>query len=789
MQSTESPCCRNMHVLFFCLALFTALWMGQTSLFAQEAASSPLLLGSISGTVRDADENPLAGITVRLYTNTSGIVYRTTTTDATGTYTFQQLPTGLYRVGFSSDGEPYVPAYYLFGVNLEQAVKIPVNADAVSGIDATLQLGGSISGTIALAREAQLIYGSITAYPTGGEAPLHSLYFHGPQLEEQAFEFSGISPDRDYQLRATFYVFEGSYPSAGSSRSYVEYYDDELVENRAKTLRLAAGEVISGVHFVMGQNQYFGEIYGRVTNAEGAPLPDVRVTGHLSVTYGWSEQHSVRSDSNGHYALQSLTAGDYALCFTPASDALYAERCYPQAYLADITTPLSLTARSVITGVNIQLDRLGEISGQVVLDSPSPDTEELMGSVTLYRQGTSGLSFVSDHTFLGLPGAFSFTRLTPGTYQLFAFVRGDDKQYGEFYDNTFSLEEATKIVLEPSTVISNLELSLGENPAYGTIQGRVTDANTGLPVSNARAYVSAVPTGAIPYTQDSSNAAGNYQLNGLLPGSYALCFYTETNRYKSTCYQDQAPITITHGLTLNNLDIALHPTSFISGTVHMTGDILERSASLVLWEPSFFAPEQWFPSRFYPLLVDDVESAGTSYPYTIFGIPPGQYRLGIRISDDDSYFSAWQFFYPATPSVNEATDIEIIDGQGLTGIDITLPDRADASIAGQVTYFGQPQSGIRVEVERSGNSDVLVYVRTNEQGEYQVNGLRPGTYRLRFVDPTGIIPPSYYADGSGTLAIYLADGSQATHANFDLGTKRFMRYIINQLFLPLIEQP
>jgi 5-hydroxyisourate hydrolase-like protein (transthyretin family) len=790
MQSATSPCrcfwhwCQSFTRLALFLLLF--LWLGQSPLLAQEAASSPLLLGSLSGTVRDIDQNPLAGITVQLYPKSSSSVYRTTTTDQAGEYTFQELPTGLYRVGFSSDKEPYVPNYYLFGPTLDHAATVPVNANHVTGIDGELTLGGRITGTIMFAPQDELIVGSLTAYAVGSEAPTFSISLDSTHLASQPFELNGIPAERDYHLRSVIYVWENNVPFG----PYVEYYDDELVEERATTLRVSAGQVISNVQIMLGQNQHYGELYGRVTNTEGEPLPNVRVSAHLSATYGWSIQRSTWSDLAGEYSFPWLMNGEYALCFEAPYDAGYASRCYPQISLSEITTPISLTAGSVITGVQVQLARAGEISGRVLLDVPWEGRGSVFGRVTLYRASEMGLIYVNDRFFSQLPTNFSFSHLAPGSYRLFAIADDGTRRYGEFYDNAFTITEATEIVLAADQVLSGIELSLGENAAYGRLQGRVTDATTGLPAADVRVIAQTVPDVSPSYSVSGlSDAAGNYEIGGLLSFEYTLCFQSDNERYQSGCYQERAPITVTVGATLTGIDMALQPASFISGTIRMTNDVLRDRAELTLWWQLFpDLPDFWFPGPSYSLYGLAGE---TSYPYTIFGMPAGRYRLELRLPEDNYFAPTRSFFHPATSSLNEATVIEVVDGQGITGIDIIVPDQADASIAGQVTYFGQPQSGIRVEVERSGEYDVLVYVLTNEQGEYQVNGLRPGTYYLRFVDPTGIIPPSHYADPNdyGSLPIRLADGSQATHANFDLGTKSFMRYIINQLFLPLIEQP
>ena len=92
--------------------------------------------GNITGTVTASGGGPLAGVQVQLLDG-NGNVVATTTTDASGHYTFQGIPPGSYTLHFTHDG--YVPS--------TDSVIVPRNDTVV--VDAQLApLAGSVSGVV-----------------------------------------------------------------------------------------------------------------------------------------------------------------------------------------------------------------------------------------------------------------------------------------------------------------------------------------------------------------------------------------------------------------------------------------------------------------------------------------------------------------------------------------------------------------------------------------------------------------------------------------------------------------
>jgi len=107
--------------------------------------------GTISGTVTSDGTNPIENVGVWFY-NINGEQYGTgyAVTDASGIYTVDTLPSGTYKVSFDAPyGSNYLDEWYSDAPDSTTATPITVTApNAVIDINATLEEGGSISGTV-----------------------------------------------------------------------------------------------------------------------------------------------------------------------------------------------------------------------------------------------------------------------------------------------------------------------------------------------------------------------------------------------------------------------------------------------------------------------------------------------------------------------------------------------------------------------------------------------------------------------------------------------------------------
>lgn len=109
--------------------------------------------GHVTGTVTGADGSPVVDGLVSAYQWDAESEYWAwafyAQTDATGAYDVGGLPTGTYRIGFWDYTGRHLEEYWDDAATVESATDVPVTQGAtVTGRDARLRLGGSITGVV-----------------------------------------------------------------------------------------------------------------------------------------------------------------------------------------------------------------------------------------------------------------------------------------------------------------------------------------------------------------------------------------------------------------------------------------------------------------------------------------------------------------------------------------------------------------------------------------------------------------------------------------------------------------
>lgn len=206
--------------------------------------------GKITGVVINASTDaPIAGLQVcAIESQEPDLVhFRCATTNSSGEYTVPGLVTGGYIVEFHSpeyegplaDGVfDYAPQFYDNQASYAQATKVPVTTGGTSsGIDATMQPGGNITG-------------SVTAAATG--VPLKGIEVCVlPIDEEHKQRCARTNTNGEYtlpQLRAGEYAVEFGGP-LGENRGYVrEYYSGKTLFSEADPVTVVSGVTISGMN-------------------------------------------------------------------------------------------------------------------------------------------------------------------------------------------------------------------------------------------------------------------------------------------------------------------------------------------------------------------------------------------------------------------------------------------------------------------------------------------------------------------------------------------------------------
>jgi hypothetical protein len=201
---------------------------------------------AIEGTVTDVHGNPLAGICVEAIdgTDNSGTV-----TASDGTYEVDHggFATGSYTVYFSAGTNctgtaNYASQYYDNAPSAATATAVGVTAgETTTGIDAVMEPGGTIDGTVSAA---------------AGGADLQGICVQARQIGSTEIWNAGTGPQGTYEingLNSGTYQLEFFSPSANfcdaPGNAYVpQWYSDESSHGTADPVTVTAGEATTGIN-------------------------------------------------------------------------------------------------------------------------------------------------------------------------------------------------------------------------------------------------------------------------------------------------------------------------------------------------------------------------------------------------------------------------------------------------------------------------------------------------------------------------------------------------------------
>ena len=522
---------------------------------------------TISGTITDgATSAPLPGVSARIYDENCN--YRTRgRTDEEGNYTSEDgLVAGQHYVVTDSSSH-YVNEMYdnvpcPYGCQPKDGLTISVgDAEAVTGIDFSLEIGGWISGSV--------------VNETTGEG-LQSLpvdvYDASGQLVGRAYPGSDGSYETDGLPTGNYFVVtDADYNYVGFVE---EVYDDIECAGCDVTMGtpvvVTVGEGTPGIDFALRQGP---QIAGRIADAvTGLGIDDSSVmifndTGGLAT--------SGESDSNGDFtAVGGLPDGTY---YAATSNwAGYANQLYdglPYFDEMDVTrgTPITISDGVAPPPIEFLLNAGCTVAGSVTHQS----TGAGLSDIDVILHNASGAEVATWTTDAG--GDFSSgPSLAAGTYYVrtssaagFRDLLYDGITWEEGFDATWG----TAIVLADDEERLDINFVLVE---VGFIEGTVTDEVSGEGLEGVLVMV--FDSGGSQVAMAGTDQDGSYVVDeGLDPGTYFLL--TENYEgYFDEVFDDQicpgvcdpttgTPVVVGPGEAVSAIDFALAKGGSIAGTV------------------------------------------------------------------------------------------------------------------------------------------------------------------------------------------------------------------------------
>jgi molybdopterin-binding protein len=463
-----------------------------------------------------------------------------------------------------------------------------------------------------------------------------------------------------------------------------------------------------------------GQISGTVTSPSGHGLSGICVEVQSSTSPAGT---LARTGKGGHYLTGRLPSGRYFVLFFAdcGNTGDWIAEIYKHATLAK-PTAVGVARGRTTTGINGQLEPGGEITGTITNGSGAR-----LSGVCIDPVGSGQAGQLTSALVLGLTerGAYRLRGLPTGSYKLLLVPCTANSPYAAvWWPRALSERTAKSIRVTAGKVRAHINASM---PLGAVISGTVTSqGNAPLQGICVTAFTGSGSPGitiivggvGLPPGYGVTNAAGQYTLIGLDPGSYHVQFSLGCNNngnYLPATYPRK--LKLTYGQTDSKISVQLLTGTTLAGTVTSaaTGDPVKGICVYLLpgGTTNYFNPNQV------------TGGAGT---YTFNQMPAGTYYVQFvpGCTNSGSYapqgYDNSNVFLPQVISVKAA-------GETITGINAAL--QPGATITGTVTGpHGSKLSGMCVDAASPVNGvDNEV---SSKNGTYSVPDLLPGQYELAF---------------------------------------------------------
>lgn len=415
--------------------------------------------------------------------------------------------------------------------------------------------------------------------------------------------------------------------------------------------------------------------------------------------------HSACPDGSGDHELTCSDDARGTLASLVARDMAAGETVLVRVSgAAGASGSFELTADSSAGGIAGTVTKAG--TGE-----PRPDATVAVFESSGWYEETVGTEADGTYLFGGLDAGDWFVRARD---RLLVDEMWDDRPCPGYCD--------IKVVGDPVTISSGLVNGIDFALAPGgTIEGTVTEASGGGPISNSS--VAAYDSTGVYVTSGSADSSGSYRIGGLPAGSYTVVarswdhlreLYDDMPCHSSCTVTAGTPIVVEAGSSTEGVDFALVRLGSISGTVTRASDGTAVTSGSVL-----------------------VYDAAGTFQRTDGLDWNGTFRVD-RLAPGDHYARTWSSGFvdelyddlPCEPDceVTLGAAVEVAAGTDTAGVDFELAELG--RIEGRVTAN---DTGLPVDLDvylydGSGASVASAWV---SGGNYAFSGLEAGNYFVR----------------------------------------------------------
>lgn len=296
-------------------------------------------------------------------------------------------------------------------------------------------------------------------------------------------------------------------------------------------------------------------------------------------------------------------------------------------------------------------------------------------------------------------------------------------------------------------------LAQTDNAGTASIAGRITRGDQSV----VRMLVTAQPANQFNGWNRAelsvrTDSDGQYRLTGLKAGNYLVTPHVLTDVLVSegSPFARGKTVLVQDGEDVEGVDFTVIPGGVITGTITDNSGKPAISQEVTLLQ--YFARNNQGerPTYFAPILykINRTDDRGV---YRIFGLPRGKYLVCVGdVNPTTAPVYLPPTYYPGVLQENQAKAVEVSAGDEVTGIDIRLRKTANTYAArGRIvdTTTGAPLAGVQIRAVvmkgEEGQLALRAIAPTNQQGEFQFEGLRPGRHVAHLDVEEGA---EYYSD-------------------------------------------
>ncbi|MGO9902096.1 MAG: carboxypeptidase regulatory-like domain-containing protein [Solirubrobacteraceae bacterium] len=696
---------------------------------------------AISGTITDANRNPITSLDVCVDVSSSGTGddYGSATTDGSGSFEISGLAAGSYTVSAADcvgSTRNDVPTTYSTAQDGSATAVTASAGQVTSGINVELQAGTTISGHV---------YGG-----NGSSTPLDGV----------CVDVDPVSEGGDGGETATQTAADGSYtvdnvaPGVGyklqffacsQASTYVsEYYNDVYSYADATTVTPPA----AGASGIDGHLPVGGSLSGTVNGADGHPITSQDVCVTLDpVGSDGMDASPVTTDASGDYQFVGLNAGSYKVQVQDCSGS--GRNDLP----GESATAVAVSLGQAATGVDVQLAAGTSISGHVYGGS---GTSTPLARATVQLLNASTGSPADGFAKTAADGSYTIGNLPPDVGYKVQFTPGSlgSTYTSEYYDGASDLAGAsvlTPTVASPSTGID------GNLPGGASITGTVHDAG-GTAITTGDICVQTLPDGGGDsgdgYGQARTDSYGGYTITGLPAGTYYVEFSDCSDSLRNDLTQyyggnanpsDSTVVVLSAGGNKTGVDASMQAGTSIEG--HVYGGDTNTPLANACVVVNVASPSNTTYYYYYQAQTDG------SGAYEIGHVAPGIAYM-VQFTDCNHPATYVSQYYDGASDPSAATTLTPTVQVPATGVDAHLA--GGNSISGTVSDSnGHPiTSGVCVSAVPALTDDYSVYYSDGlaSDGSYTIDTLPAGSYHVTFSDCSGRNDITQTLPGSVTVA-------------------------------------